>query len=176
VTHHLLHQHLDLQAGKKSRDDGFYIGMITLQVKRNVKLPINKAILIRAAQVTLRLTHASQASDLGMIIGNDAFIQSLNAKYRHVDAPTDVLSFSAGEVDPDTQDMYLGDVVISLPRATEQALLGGHPVSDELQLLVIHGTLHLLGYDHLDENDKQKMQAHQDLILAELGLLLRVTL
>lgn len=176
MTHRPLHQRLVLQPGKKNRVDGFCDQMITLQVKRNVKLPTDRALLIKAAQLTLRLTDTSQESDLGIILGNDAFIQSLNAKYRHVDTPTDVLSFSAGEVDPDTKDIYLGDVVISLPRATEQALLGGHPVAEELQLLVVHGTLHLLGYDHSDTIDRQKMQAQQDLTLGELGLILRVTL
>jgi probable rRNA maturation factor len=150
--------------------------MITLQVKRNVRLSVDKALLSRAAQVTLQLTQTTPGSDLGLVIGNDKLIQRLNAKYRQVDEATDVLSFPAGEVDPDTKDIYLGDVVISLPRAEEQASAGGHPVAEELQLLVVHGTLHLLGYDHEEAIDREKMQAQQDQILLELGLKLHVTL
>jgi probable rRNA maturation factor len=144
--------------------------MVTLQVKRNVRLLVVKSKLLQAAQFTLDMTELAQKADMGIVIGNDEFISSLNKKYRQVDASTDVLSFPAGEVDPDTADLYLGDVVISLPRAQEQANLGGHLLVDELQLLVVHGTLHLLGYDHAEESEKIKMQAAQDKVLGELGV------
>ncbi len=103
-------------------------------------------------------------------MGNDAFLQRLNLKYRNVDSTTDVLSFPSGEIDPDTQAYYLGDIVISLARAQEQSSSEGHALVDELQLLVVHGTLHLLGYDHMETADKVKMQAAQDVILQKLGL------
>jgi probable rRNA maturation factor len=150
--------------------------MVTIQVKRNVKLPVNKSILLNAARTTLKLAGTSGGPDVGIVVGNDALLHQLNVKYRQVDGPTDVLSFPAGEVDPDTSDVYLGDVVISLPRAEDQAAAGGHPVSEELQLLVVHGVLHLLGYDHEGFNDKQKMQAAQDRILQQLGLQVNGTL
>jgi probable rRNA maturation factor len=150
--------------------------MVTIQVKRSVKLPVNKSILLNAARTTLMLAGTSAEPDVGIVIGNDALLHQLNVKYRQVDTPTDVLSFPAGEVDPDTSDVYLGDVVISLPRAEDQATAGGHPVAEELQLLVVHGILHLLGYDHEGFNDKQKMQAAQDRILQQLGLLVNGTL
>ena len=66
--------------------------------------------------------------------------------------------------------LYLGDVVISLPRAQEQASVEGHPIEDELQLLVVHGILHLLGYDHEESMDKKRMRVKQDRILKQLGL------
>lgn len=85
-------------------------------------------------------------------------IQELNKTYRNVDAVTDVLSFSSdGEVDPETNKSYLGDIVICLQRAEEQAQLSGHPVANEIKLLEIHGLLHLLGFDHDTEENKQKM-------------------
>jgi probable rRNA maturation factor len=147
--------------------------MVTIQVKRSVRLPVEKSILLWAARITLELTGSGDNSDLSIVIGNDALLQGLNLKYRHTDAPTDVLSFPSGEVDPDTSTLYLGDVVISLPRAQEQASAEGHPLAEELQLLVIHGTLHLLGYDHEETTDKQKMQVIQDAILKNLGLSLK---
>jgi len=144
--------------------------MIAVRVKRNIKLPIDKSILVEAAKFTLEKTKSSKDSDLSVVIGNDAFLQKLNLKYRQVNAATDVLSFPSGEVDPDTSIQYLGDVIISLPRAEQQASDAGHSLTEELQLLVVHGILHLLGYDHLEVKDKKRMQAAQDLILSLLGV------
>ena len=144
--------------------------MVNLQVKHNVMLPMDRSILSRAAELTLEFTQKNKQSGLTIVIGNDALIQKLNQQYRQVDAPTDVLSFPSGEVDSDTGDLYLGDVIISLPRAQEQAFTQGHPLADELQLLVVHGTLHLLGYDHAKVVDKKEMQDTQDKIMSQLGI------
>lgn len=144
--------------------------MVTIQVKRSVRLPVEKSILLRAAQMTLDFTNTTKNSDVSIVVGNDALLQRLNLKYRNVDSTTDVLSFPSGEIDPDTQAYYLGDIVISLARAQEQSSSEGHALVDELQLLVVHGTLHLLGYDHMETADKVKMQAAQDVILQKLGL------
>lgn len=150
--------------------------MVTILVKRNVKLPVDKSILLLAAQVVLNLAKVENKSDLGIVIGNDVLLHQLNLKYRQVDSTTDVLSFPSGEVDPDTTNFYLGDVVISLPRAQDQASTEGHSLADELQLLVVHGTLHLLGYDHAEIEEKKIMQDAQDNILNLLGLNLLNTL
>ncbi len=144
--------------------------MITLQVKRPIKLPVDKSILLTAAEQALQLTGSEHQVELSIVVGSDAFLRKLNLRYRQVDSPTDVLAFPADEIDPDTSSFYLGDVVISLPRAQEQALAERHPLQDELQLLVIHGVLHLQGYDHLNTSDKKKMQAIQDKILKSLGI------
>ncbi len=150
--------------------------MVHLRVKRSVKLPVEKTVLINVAQLSLSAGSAPPGSDLSIVIGDDALLEHLNKKYRHIAASTDVLSFPSNELDPDTRTLYLGDVVISLSRAQEGAALGGHPLQDELQLLVIHGILHLLGYDHLDEVEKKKMQAVQEDILHRLGITLENTL
>jgi len=150
--------------------------MFTIQVKRNIKLPVEKSILIQAAQKVLEFAKIADKSDLVIVIGNDTLLHRLNLKYRQVDTPTDVLSFPSGEVDPDTSDIYLGDVVISLPRAQSQATSEGHPIAEELQLLVVHGTLHLLGYDHAQAKEKKLMQVAQDKILSQLGLKPSITL
>jgi len=150
--------------------------MISLQIKRSIRLPVDRSALLSAAQLTLDLLGPDRASDVGIVVGNDALLRKLNQQYRGMDSSTDVLAFSSGEIDPDTSDVYLGDVIISLPRAEEQAASDGHPVADELQLLVTHGILHLLGYDHIKTADKKKMQAAQDKILNTLGLHLTNTL
>ena len=144
--------------------------MINLRVKRTVRLPVEKSILLRAAQLTLDNGSNTSSSDVSIVIGDDTLLKQLNRRYRNLRETTDVLSFPSNELDPDTQSIYLGDVVISLPRANEQATHGGHPLSEELQLLVVHGTLHLMGYDHLDRADKKKMQDLQNKILYQLGV------
>jgi len=147
--------------------------MIHIQVKRSIKLPVQKSILLHAAQLTLDQGDSSSRTDISVVIGDDRLLKDLNQTYRNIDGSTDVLSFPSHELDPDTQSIYLGDVIISLPRAQEQASTAGHALVDELQLLVVHGTLHLLGYDHLEYVDKEKMQALQDKILHQLGVKLR---
>ena len=150
--------------------------MIYLQIKRKVKLPVNKSIILHAARLTLDLENVDKESSIGIVIGDDTLLRKLNHKYRNVNSATDVLSFPSNEHDPDTNSIYLGDVIISLPRAEYQAIKGGHPMEDELQLLVIHGILHLLGYDHLGRIDKAKMQVAQDRVLAHLGISLELKL
>jgi probable rRNA maturation factor len=144
--------------------------MINLQVKAKVKLPVDKNTLLHAAQVTLDKENVPNMSAMSIVIGDDTLLKKLNYKYRNIAAATDVLSFPSSDLDPDTNSLYLGDVIISLPRAEYQASLGGHPLIDELQLLIVHGTLHLLGYDHLGRVDKKKMQAAQDEILTQLDI------
>jgi probable rRNA maturation factor len=150
--------------------------MINLQVRPKLKLSMDKAIIINAAQLTLDLENVTKDSTLSVVIANDAFLEKNNQKYRGINATTDVLSFPSNEYDSDTHVIYLGDVLISLPRAQYQAAAGGHSLVDELQLLVIHGALHLLGYDHLGRVDKKKMQAAQDRILTQLGVNLKIKL
>jgi len=150
--------------------------MVNLQIRRSAKLPVDKSILLQAAQQTLEQADTTPGSEMSVVIGNDALLKRLNLKYRGINSTTDVLSFSTSETDPDTHSLYLGDVIISLPRAHEQAASGGHPLADELQLLVVHGTLHLLGYDHLEKADTKKMQAIQDRTLNRLGVNLKITL
>jgi probable rRNA maturation factor len=147
--------------------------MITIQVKRKVRLPIHKSVLRSAAELAIKYTQKYDHADLTLVIGDDALLRKLNLQYRRLDAPTDVLSFPSGEIDPDTLLVYLGDVIISLPRAEQQAFTQGHAVGDELQLLVVHGTLHLLGYDHAEAIDKKKMQEAQDKVMSQLGLIIQ---
>ena len=101
---------------------------------------------------------------------DDKHIQSLNRDFLGHDAPTDVLSFPADEPDPETGRIYLGDVVISVARAAEQARERGHAVEAEMQLLVVHGVLHLLGHDHAEAGEKERMWAAQAGALERLGV------
>jgi probable rRNA maturation factor len=125
-----------------------------------------------AALATLQHEAGDAIPDLSIVVEDDAHLRTLNKEFLDIDAPTDVLSFPSGEEDPDpdTGRVYLGDVIISCPRAEEQASAAGHPLIAELSLLVVHGVLHLLGYDHGEPEEKEQMWAAQAATLRDLGV------
>lgn len=130
---------------------------------------VDNALLERAVRQTLQHVGADPDVDVTVVLGDDKQLQRLNLQFLGVDAPTDVLAFPGGETDPDSQVEYLGDVIISYQRALAQSAAGGHSLEDELQLLVVHGVLHLLEYDHTADENKAAMWAAQAEILALLG-------
>jgi probable rRNA maturation factor len=131
---------------------------------------LESALLERAARITLDLESAPVDADLTIVLTDDAQLHELNLEYLGVDAPTDVLSFPASESDPETGLPYLGDILISIPRAAQQAQAAGHSVEAEVQLLVVHGTLHLLGHDHAEAEEKTRMWNAQAEVMSRLGL------
>lgn len=115
--------------------------------------------------------------EIGLRLTNDAEIQGLNAQYRHQNKPTDVLAFAALEVDcPQPAEMlaclplYLGDIVISVDTANRQAQKQEHPLSTELAWLAAHGLLHLLGWDHPNEESLSRMLQQQVTLLKAVGI------
>lgn len=127
-------------------------------------------LLERAARAALTHQKRSPDADLSIVLTDNARLRRLNRDYLGIDAPTDVLSFPASESDPVTGSPYLGDILISIPRARAQAKAAGHALESEVQLLVVHGVLHLLGHDHAEAKEKKKMWKAQAEILAGLGL------
>lgn len=122
---------------------------------------------------------AAPIYELSLRLTDDLEIQTLNCQYRHQNCPTDVLAFAALEVDfplPDklvgSLPLYLGDIVISIDTAQRQATQHGHPLSSELAWLAVHGLLHLLGWDHPDEDSLIQMLDQQDCLLEKIGLVL----
>ena len=97
--------------------------------------------------------------ELTLSFVDDPEIRELNKTYRRKDKPTDVLSFPLGEKGSDGL-FYLGDIVISIPRAREQAAEIGHPLERELEILTVHGFLHLLGYDHDAGHETEEAELH----------------
>lgn len=115
--------------------------------------------------------------EMGLRLTDDAEIQDLNAQYRHQNKPTDVLAFAALEVDcPQSAEMlasvplYLGDIVISVDTAKRQAQQQGHPLPTELAWLAAHGLLHLLGWDHPDEESLSRMLQQQVILLKAVSI------
>jgi len=149
--------------------------MIYIQQDDSMSFEIQEDMLIKAVETTLReagvpgKADSLQLVDLSLILGDDDLLRGMNQQYRGIDTSTDVLSFEDGEIDPDSGLPYLGDIIISVQRAQSQVVAAGHNLVDELQLLVVHGVLHLLGYDHADDAQKAEMWAMQDLILTELN-------
>jgi probable rRNA maturation factor len=130
--------------------------------------PVDVAALEHGIDTTLAQAGATGASITLVLADNDA-IQALNRTYRQVDAPTDVLSFPSGDT-PAQPAAYLGDVMIAYPYARAQAERHAINLMDNLTLLAVHGTLHLLGYDHDTVANRQAMWAAQARVLESLGI------
>lgn len=153
---------------------------ITIEIDPEYRRLVSPDLLRRAAQATLGQAGAPPSAELTIVVASDGRVRDLNRQFLGEDAPTDVLSFpSAPDSGPDQRaefvtapeaSAYLGDVIISYPRARAQAEAAGHPVEAELQLLAVHGVLHLLGYDHLEADEKARMWAIQGQVLRSLGL------
>ncbi len=143
--------------------------MIHIQIAEEFAARVPATLIEAAASVTLTHQVAPPGAEISIVITDNAQLQQLNSQFRGVDAPTDVLSFPADASDPDTGNPYLGDVLISCPKAAAQAAQGGHTLAAELQLLTVHGTLHLLGHDHAEPDEKARMWAAQEEILAQIG-------
>jgi probable rRNA maturation factor len=113
---------------------------------------------------------------LSLLITDDAMVRELNKTYRGVDRSTDVLSFAleadgrdgaaTGFVMPPGEKVHLGEVIVSYPKAAKQAAERKHPVEDELALLVVHGVLHLLGYDHDNPDREREMRLLEQRVLS----------
>jgi probable rRNA maturation factor len=137
-------------------------------LETSLVLPFNLDLLEQAARAAL--DHQSADGDLTLVLTDDEQLRRLNRDYLGIDAPTDVLSFPASETDPETGRRYLGDILLSIPRAETQARAAGHSLADEARLLVVHGVLHLLGHDHANAKEKAKMWQAQAEVLEGLGL------
>ncbi len=133
----------------------------------NLVLP---EVLEKAGATVIAHQGTDPNTELSIVIDSDEKLQSLNRDFLGIDAPTDVLSFPSDEFDPDEQAVYIGDIIISFPRAEAQAKNAGHPVINEIQLLVVHGVLHLLGHDHAEPAEKTRMWTAQAEVLDQLGV------
>jgi probable rRNA maturation factor len=144
--------------------------MIHLVIAEPFEALVPPDALERAGKEVLHHQRVDEESDLSIVIDSDEKLQQLNREFRGIDTSTDVLSFPSDEFDPDAQAVYLGDVIISYPRAESQAAAAGHPTINEIQLLVVHGILHLLGHDHAEPDEKAVMWQAQADILKSLAV------
>ena len=149
---------------------------IGIQIDESYSAMIDANQIKEAMRATLRLCpgpRTKETDSVALAITDDETVRQLNHRYRGVDEPTDVLSFE-NLPDPDFPNeeatVHLGDVIIAFPVAAAQATAAGHAISEEIILLTVHGTLHLLGFDHDTPTGKKNMWSIQRQIMTELGL------
>ncbi|TES83082.1 MAG: rRNA maturation RNase YbeY [Dehalococcoidia bacterium] len=146
---------------------------INILVDEGVEADLEPSWLDAVARQVLTAEDVGARTEMGLVISTDERVQQLNRDYRGRDEPTDVLAFSAREeadglppfIPPPDGVLHLGEVIISYPQALMQAEEHGHPLKKELAILLIHGLLHLLGYDHEKTDAERKMQAREKELL-----------
>ena len=145
--------------------------------QNTVKVPSGVRLLIRrCCHAVLLLESFSNSAEISVRFVDNEQIKELNAQYRNIDKETDVLSFPLGEngeydVNPETNACVLGDIVISVPKAMEQAEEYNHSLDREIAFLTVHSMLHLLGYDHVNGGlEAVRMREKEETVLTQLGL------
>lgn len=129
-----------------------------------------KKVINKAAQL-----YGLDTAEVSVTLTNNDHIREINRNYRNKDAATDVISFALNEgEEPEIIDgpeiNMLGDIIISIERAMEQAEEYGHSLERELAFLTVHGMMHLLGYDHIEEEDRIEMRKEEEYVLGHLGI------
>ena len=145
-------------------------------------IPTAEELSRRAAQAALAGISAPCGGELSLVLADDATVRALNRDWRHIDAPTNVLSFPGAVPDDsdgpvpngipvnDAPPLLLGDVIVALETTQAEALRDGKALADHLSHLIVHGTLHLRGYDHENDADAEEMEALETTILKGLGI------
>ena len=137
--------------------------------------PAEIAVNVRAAAEKVGELYGLADAELSVTLTDNAHIHAMNREYRHIDRPTDVLSFALNESEEPAVTggpavNVLGDIIISVERANEQAAEYGHSLRREVAFLTVHGMLHLLGYDHMEEADRLEMEKEQKYVMEQLGI------
>ena len=161
---------------------------VTIERESDIPLPFSEQEVAEAViSETLDYEDCPYEVQVNIILTTNDEIQQINLEQRGVDAPTDVLSFPMIEYaypsdftvlevdgmscfDPDTGELILGDIVISVDKVIEQAEKYNHGAKREYAFLIAHSMLHLFGYDHMDEVERENMELRQDEILNRLGI------
>ena len=163
---------------------------MTLLMETEVDIPFDFDYSIeaqKAINAVLDRENFEYDVQVSLTLTDEENIRRINKDYRDIDSPTDVLSFpmlssiSAGDYskveddednfDPDTGEAILGDIVLCVPRVVAQAAEYGHSVLREYTFLIVHSVLHLLGYDHMEDDERVIMEGRQDDIMSNLGVL-----
>jgi probable rRNA maturation factor len=152
------------------------IKVIISNDQKEVRIPTGIRMLIRrCCNAVLALENFEDSAEVSVRFVNNEQIRQLNNQYRNIDKETDVLSFPLGEngsydVNMDTGAKMLGDIVISMEKAVEQAKLYNHPLQREVGFLTVHSMLHLLGYDHENGGlEEVRMREKEETVLTQIG-------
>jgi len=152
---------------------------ITIKIERGLKFPFSRWWLTAICRTVLDEEKIIQPVEIECVITDDTTIQRLNKQFRNINEPTDVLSFAFKDTYTDAQGAsfpevtdgpeILGQIIVSFPMSVTQAAAHRHGVDQELKLLVVHGMLHLLGYDHQDPAEERKMKQREKHVIKLLG-------
>lgn len=152
------------------------IRVIITNNQKTVKIPTGLRMLIRrCCNAVLKLENFEGPAEISVTFTDNEQIKTLNAQYRDKDTATDVLSFPMGEngvydTNHDTGAKILGDIVLSMEKAMEQAETFGHSLQRETAYLTAHSVLHLLGYDHMENMERVRMREKEEKVMDLLGL------
>jgi probable rRNA maturation factor len=144
--------------------------MYEIEIQNEDAYPVDEERLRAAALAVLDRHEVEDGTTLTIVLTSSEDVAALNRDFRGVDSPTDVLSFPADIPPLPDEPPYLGDLIIAYPYASAQAARQQHALMDSLALLVVHGTLHLLGYDHDTLENKAEMWDAQSTALTALGI------
>ncbi|HBO33639.1 MAG TPA: rRNA maturation RNase YbeY [Anaerolineaceae bacterium] len=143
--------------------------MLNLILPKSYAKEIDQSRLATAFLEGTKVLGLAKSTSLTLRITNNRVIRQFNHAWRGENSPTDVLSFENAFTDPETGEEYLGDIVISFEKARQQAQVGGHSIQSEIELLFVHGLLHLAGFDHDQKEQWAEMTKTQDQILRKIG-------
>lgn len=139
----------------------------------NLSFDVTELCRAAATEAVSTASEASNELEISIVLADDAFVQELNRNWRNIDAPTNVLAFPCSgddESDPVGAERLLGDVVVAFETARREAAALPLPLEHHFAHLIIHGVLHLLGYDHIDDGDAVIMEKLEVKALARLGI------
>lgn len=141
----------------------------------NLAVPNGLEEAVKLAAEKVAELYGLKKAEVSVTLTDDEHIHKLNREYRGVDRPTDVLSFALTESDEPTveggpETEILGDLILSVERVAAQAEEYGHSLKREAAFLTVHGMLHLLGYDHIEDDDRKEMEAEQRTVMDALGI------
>lgn len=148
-----------------------------IHIDKEFRIYLNQEWLQRVVEHTLAVKDFNSEVELSLVVTVEETVQKLNRQYRGTDEPTDVLSFALIErppgddtpfITPPDGIIHLGEVVISYPQAARQAEENGQGTEQELALLIVHGVLHLLGYEHDEPAQEREMKALEQRVLSEI--------
>ena len=147
--------------------------LLANDTKKDLDLDLIRERAEKTIEEVLRVENFTENAEVSLSIVDMETIHRLNKEYREVDRPTDVLSFPMDEEGYDNEGnpiFLLGDIVICLDVAENQAKDFGHSLEREMMYLICHSTLHLLGYDHIEEDDKKVMRSKEKEVMKNLGV------
>ena len=163
----------DRSASRLRRKPAIAIDLAETSPRWRERLPRRRALCVAADEAAFAMAkpRLTRRTEVSVVLADDALVRRLNRQWRRIDAATNVLSFpSLDEELPPKAPFLLGDVVLAYETVSREAQEQGKDIADHLRHLVVHGILHLLGYDHDEPGEAEQMEALETQVLARLGV------